>query len=132
MTSTRCPVIHRTYINRENTMSCLKCPFAETEPVWEVKQGVRFIFEGEGGVPPDRLGSHGVFSCPGFQSFHYVNLKPFFPQLDPIKSQKSNSTHIHPVALSSHGGDGPVQASLHLPLQKRLAAVNGHHILHPS
>lgn len=81
--------------NKKMLKTCLKCSFAETEPVWEVKEGVRFIFEGEGGVPPDRLGLHGVtrellFSCPRFQSFHYVDLKQF-SQFEPIKSQEKNN-----------------------------------------
>lgn len=37
--------------------------------------------------------------------------------------------YIHPVALPGDGGDGPVQASLHLPLDERVVAVNGHHVL---
>lgn len=48
------------------------------------------------------------------------------------REHQTESTHVHPVALSSHGGDGPVQAPLHLPLQKRVSAVQRHHILHPN
>lgn len=37
--------------------------------------------------------------------------------------------YIHPVAFPSNRGDGPVQASLHLPLDERIVAVYGHHKL---
>lgn len=36
--------------------------------------------------------------------------------------------YIHLVALPSNRGDGPVQASLHLPLDEWVAAINGHNI----
>lgn len=36
----------------------LELSFAEAKPVWEVKQGVSVIFEGEGGVSP-----HGLDFC---------------------------------------------------------------------
>lgn len=36
--------------------------------------------------------------------------------------------YIHPVALPSHRGDGPVQASFHLPPDEGVTAVDGHNI----
>lgn len=37
--------------------------------------------------------------------------------------------YIHPVALPNNRGDGPVQSFLHLPLDERIAAIDGHHVL---
>lgn len=43
---------------RRRSDAYLELSFAEAKPVWEVKQGVSVIFEGEGGVSP-----HGLDFC---------------------------------------------------------------------
>lgn len=47
-----------------------------------------------------------------------------------VTQRPQSPAYIHPVALPSNRGDGPVQASLHLPLDERVAALYGNHILH--
>lgn len=54
----------------------LKCPVAEAKPVWEVKHGIRVVFEGEVGVSPHTCGfcwvtGHDLWAL---QQFAQVNL----------------------------------------------------------
>lgn len=65
------------------------------------------------------------------------SLKSTWEKMPPLKtkSKTTNKTlnpdappYVHPVALPSHRGDGPVQASFHLPLDERVTAVDGHNI----
>lgn len=42
---------------------------------------------------------------------------------------KTNWFYLNPVALSSHRGDGPVQAFPDLPFDHRIPTIDGQHVL---
>lgn len=84
--------------------------------MWEVKESIRIVFEGEGVVFPHRCALNlsvsyamDVYCSPALQQIRQIN--------------------FHSVAFPINGGDGLVQAFLQLPLDERIAAVDGHHKL---
>lgn len=44
------------------------------------------------------------------------------------EKKQESAPHIHPVAFPGDGGDGPVQAALHLTPDEGITAVDRHHI----
>lgn len=107
----------------------------------EVKQGIGGVFEGEVGVSPHTRSSSRVISrdLRALQQLSQVNLprkNTILPlkttiitvEKNPKTTEARRPAYIHPVALPSNRGDGPVQASLQLPPDERVSAVDGHHV----